>query len=225
MRKWSKLTRLKLLALMVALPVIGLGAATLSYQPARFLVATGPIQAGHQDISCQACHTDAPGTVRQQLQANFRYLVGLRVHPVDFGYAKLTSAACIACHERPNERHPIYRFQEPRFEKVLTRLDATSCLACHAEHKDERAFVEPTFCRLCHEDLTLKSDPLDVPHETLIAEQNWQSCLTCHDFHGNHPATVPTRLRDAYPLKSVTDYLANGPSPYGPVKTYEARKE
>jgi len=42
--------------------------------------ARGPMNSGHDTIKCESCHQDAPGSYRQQIQANLRYALGLRKH-------------------------------------------------------------------------------------------------------------------------------------------------
>ena len=49
------------------------------------LSAPGRMNSGHEQLDCDGCHRPAPGTVRQQLQANTRYVLGLRAQPADFG--------------------------------------------------------------------------------------------------------------------------------------------
>lgn len=61
----------------------------------------------------------------------------------------------------------------------------------------------------------MKTDPLDVPHRELVAKGQWNTCLGCHDYHGNHKRLTQTKLQDAYAIKAIQDYLAGGPSPYG----------
>ena len=41
------------------------------------------------------------------------------------------------------------------------------------------------------------------------------TCLGCHDYHGNHKRPTQTKLGDAYATKAILDYLAGGTSPYG----------
>lgn len=221
------ISRLRLLALAVALPIALLGVVILGTDTGNALVARGPIQAGHEALACADCHQRARGSLRQQIQANIAFALGYRHRMADFGKVRVTSDTCLSCHERPNDRHPIYRFQEPRFEKAVAEIDATSCLGCHSEHTARRveAQVGQTYCSACHDGLQMKSDPLDVPHVTLIADKNWATCLGCHDFHGNHPVKAPVLLRDAASPAAVADYLAQGPSPYGDKKSYEARSE
>ena len=187
------------------------------------VVAHGPIQAGHDTLQCSDCHRRADATVRQQIQANLNYVLGRRENSVDFGYLPVTSGECLDCHERPNERHPIYRFREPRFAEAIEVVNAVSCMGCHAEHTDERSFMELGVCAACHDDLKLVNDPVDVPHETLVRDSQWQTCLGCHDFHGNHIHTSPKLLTEAAPVEAIMDYLAAGNSPYGMDKLYKAQ--
>lgn len=220
----KKLTpdKIRVLALILLLPFGALGVSALRAPELQEVISHGPIQSGHDGVNCKDCHIDAEASLRQQMQANMRYLIGLREEPVDFGYKPVTSVECLTCHERPNERHPIYRFREPRFVSAVKDVAATSCLGCHTEHEDQMSFAEPQFCRSCHEDLELKNDPVDVPHITLVAEGNWDSCMGCHDFHGNHLSQAPVRITDAIEINEIVNYLANGPSPYGDQKAYEA---
>jgi len=208
--------------LTAALPVLLLSAVILLSGTGESLVSQGPMQAGHAEVACAQCHLPAPGTLRQQMQLNLRYSLGLAADHADFGYAKVSSEACLTCHQRPNERHPIYRFREPRFQKAVSEIDATTCLGCHGEHQDERVAVAPVFCQSCHQDLDLKVDPLDVPHDRLIANKDWESCMGCHDFHGNHKAKPPTKRLEAHELDALLIYLKNGPNPYSETKLYQA---
>lgn len=213
------------IAIVFAIPVAVLGWAALSYPSQMTLLAHGPIQAGHEDLVCSDCHIASPGTVRQQIQGKLHYWMGLRETAVDFGYAEISSQQCLDCHERANERHPIYRFNEPRFSEAKEVVDATTCLGCHSEHTGHRAFSDPKICRACHGDLALKSDPLDVSHIELIKEENWGSCLSCHDFHGNHRHEVPVFLQNAIPEAEIRAYLRDGPSPYGDNKIFEGERK
>ena len=219
------MNRFRITALAVGLPALFYGLASLPSGLSDTIFAKGRIQSGHQDIACRDCHTKSRGTTRQQLQANARYLVGLRDNPTDIGYSKVTSAQCLSCHERPNERHPIYRFQEPRFHEARSKIEAASCIGCHSEHHDKKVYVDPGFCQACHDDLRLKADPVDVPHHEIIENQDWDSCLGCHDFHGNHRMKTKTIYRDRYATPVIQDYLGAGPSPYGDERHFEAKKQ
>lgn len=214
--------KIRRMALFLLLPVGALAIASMSISSVKTSLAHGPIQAGHQGLECQQCHIAPDATWRQQIQANVKYVLGSRPDPVDFGYHEAASDTCLGCHERPNERHPIYRFREARFQHDEMTIDATTCLNCHSEHTDARAFVQVDFCKSCHGDLVLKNDPLDISHVSLIENEQWATCLGCHDFHGNHTYDVPTRVDDAFSVESIRDYLGSGSSPYGTEIIYEA---
>ena len=184
----------------------------------------GPANTGHENLECADCHEAAEGTPRQQIQANVRHLIGLRDTGVDFQHEDVTSQDCLACHARPDDRHPIFRFNEPRFAEARAEIGANDCVSCHLEHQGERATIEPTFCINCHEDLTLKNDPLDVSHEQLIAIDEWQSCLGCHDFHGNHVRETQVIYDERIPNDVVVDYLKGGKSPYSAEKKHQAQE-
>lgn len=210
-------------ALCVALPVAVVGAFALGSERVDQWLAHGPIQAGHADVRCDGCHLPGRGTTRQQIQAKLWHAVGLREDDVDFGRIEVTSDACLDCHARPNERHPIYRFREPRFIDALQVVEADNCLGCHSEHHDTRVDVGQEICRACHDDLKVKNDPLDVAHVELIAREDWASCMGCHDFHGNHGFKPPASLASRIPTPVIDAYFANGASPYGTEKLFEAK--
>lgn len=210
-------------ALLLLIPFGALAVSAFQNQTVLRTVAHGPIQVDHANLGCSDCHIAPDATWRQQIQANLRYVVGARSEAVDFGYHPVTSDTCLGCHERPNERHPIYRFREARFQDAQEIVDATSCLGCHTEHTNERAFAQVDFCVACHSDLELKTDPLDVSHVQLIKVENWGSCLGCHDFHGNHAYEAPKLLDAAFDVDALEAYFADGSNPYGTEKLYEAK--
>ncbi len=210
-------------ALGTVLITLVVGMASLFTQGFASFVAHGPIMKGHEDIQCTGCHTRGDGGMRQQVQANLAYALGKRSHSVNYGFQPVTSVQCLECHSRPNEKHPVYRFNEPRFAEVRQQLAANSCLGCHIEHTGVRVSVGETFCSHCHSDLSLENDPLDVSHDFLVSEERWSSCLGCHDFHGNHQRTAQTRVANAFHVDVVRDYLRNGADPFGSHKTYEAK--
>ena len=188
--------------------------------------ALGPMNTGHEDLHCPSCHKDAPGTYRQQIQAALRHLAGGHAAPGDFGQEDVGNEACIACHERPDDRHPVYRFLEPRFAKVRETLGPQHCVSCHLEHNSRRVtLADAGYCVGCHEDTKLRRDPVDVPHERLIALKRWDTCLGCHDFHGNHVMTTATAIDSAIPPARIRAYFDGGPSPFGDVRRHQARKE
>jgi len=207
----------------------GLGLAVLGVllAPGReALHARGPMNTGHSELNCADCHEPAPGTLRQQIQANTLYALGGRETPADFGVVDVGSAQCLACHERPDNRHPVFRFFEPRFAEAREALHPESCVSCHTEHKGRRVTVDTTgFCEHCHDETQLKNDPVDISHAELVEQERWETCLGCHDFHGNHKYEVSTRIADVFGEDAIRAYFDGGPSPYGDDKRVEPLKE
>lgn len=185
----------------------------------------GPANTGHESVACDGCHMSAPGTLRQQVQAKVHFWVGLRETGTAFGHKPVDNRDCLACHARASDNHPVDRFTEERFAPARRALAAHSCSGCHTEHAGRRVTMPTTGCQHCHDELALKNDPLDVPHSRLVADKNWQSCLGCHDFHGNFVRQTQKRLTDAYSTEAVEDYLAGGPSIYGSQRRYQARTQ
>lgn len=194
--------------------------AVLGSDAGAHLHAAGPMNTGHGALTCASCHVAAPGSVRQQLQAVVGHWLGTRASDVDVGFRDVDNRACVRCHERADDRHPVARFLEPRFEAQRAAIAPEQCVSCHAEHRGERVTRgDVGFCRNCHQELALAHDPLDVSHERLIEAGQWDTCLRCHDFHGNHDYAVPVRLGDAPTADLVRSYLHGGDSPYpGPVR-------
>ena len=189
-------------------------------------LAIGPMNNGHEELSCITCHKDARGNLLQQVQSNISYSVGVRKENVDFGTKDVDENNCLECHDRPNDRHPIYRFSEPRFKEAIQNINATNCITCHSEHHGERVTLDMSdFCMNCHQELVVEDDPLDIDHATLIRKQNWSTCLQCHDFHGNHKYEVPTKLKDTIPLKNIKAYFKGGEDPFGKDKKYKGLTE
>lgn len=184
----------------------------------------GPANTGHEDLSCQECHLPADGTIRQQVQANVRYQLGLRDSPVDFQHQNVDNDNCLACHERETDAHPVFRFNEPRFAEARANIEPQVCTSCHLEHEGVRVTIGTTFCVECHQDLELPNDPLDVPHDQLIADQNWESCLGCHDYHGNHIMEVETAVDNALPISEIEAYFEGALSPYSDQKQFSAKQ-
>lgn len=184
-------------------------------------ISLGPMNKGHEALSCYTCHTDAKGNLWQQIQSNSLHMVRAREHGVDFGTQDVTLNNCLECHDRPNDRHPNYRFSEPRFKEAIKHIDATTCITCHSEHHAERVTVPSiNYCMNCHQKLVVENDPLDIDHKTLIANEAWFTCIQCHDFHGNHKYKVPTKLKDTIPMKTIQTYFNGGMDPYGTNKKY-----
>ena len=186
----------------------------------------GPANTGHSDLACQDCHKKAQGSEIDQLVANMNYTLGIRSKDVDFGTKDVVTKDCLACHDRPNDRHPTHRFREPRFSDARKQIVATACETCHLEHRGVRMTYESTtFCKSCHADLDMKNDPLDVPHVKIIKQNNWQTCIQCHDFHGNHFMKTAVKLSDTIPIADILNYLEGGASPYSQNKKYLAKKK
>jgi len=185
----------------------------------------GVMTRGHANVECLACHNAAEGTTRQQLQANVAYLFGWRTTPATFGFGSPGNVECLTCHVRETDPHAVHRFLEPRFASALASLDATQCAGCHSEHRGRRAMVAANFCASCHEDLVMKDDPLDVPHDVLVAKARWTSCLGCHDYHANHARNAQHHIADAYDISAIETYLAGGHDPYGSTKKQPAREQ
>lgn len=205
---------------------IGIGIGILIYiilplkQTEDFL-SLGPLNTGHEGLSCNACHTDAKGNLMQQLQSNISYTFGMRKTKADFGTENVDNKKCLECHDRPNDRHPTHRFLEPRFKEAIANINATECETCHKEHNDTRIVLkDAAFCVNCHYDLEVKNDPIDVSHEELIATKQWNTCLQCHDFHGNHIYKVAEKMKDTIPLKKIQAYLKGGIDPFSSKKKY-----
>ena len=189
--------------------------AVILWPGSKPLAVPGPHNTGHAQLECQACHASAPGTVRQQLQANVRHWLGLRQEPARFGTIPAGNDQCLDCHDNQTDAHPVYRFNEPRFQAARQAIAPQHCTSCHRQHQGRRVSAAIDVCRHCHEDTTLRDDPVDVSHQQLTAQGQWDTCLGCHDFHGNHAYPAPTQMADRLPDDVVTDYLLGGPSPYG----------
>lgn len=192
--------------------------------PGKGFKALGPMNTSHKQLDCGACHKDAPGTFRQQVGHNARSLFGM--HDAGWapvGLAPVDNAVCIDCHNRPNDRHPVSRFKETRFAEQRETLGPHECNNCHGEHRDQRvAMVEPGFCVNCHQDTEVMYDTAEPSHAELIEQDAWETCLQCHDFHGNHLHEAPRKLADGIPQQTILDYLKGGVDPYGSDKTFTA---
>jgi len=188
------------------------------------LHAHGPMNTGHEKLDCDSCHIFAQGTLRQQLQANARYWLGLRNKPAAMGYEKVENKMCIACHDRPKDNHPVYRFFEPKFRPVRQKIQPQFCGSCHLEHNNKRVTIGTEFCQFCHDELRIKHDRISPSHAILVKNKKWQSCLGCHDFHGNHKMKLEEKLKNALTLKTINQYFAGAASPYSKHKFYKAKK-
>lgn len=207
--------------------IIGLAALIVLLLPGQeALHVRGPMNTGHDEVRCEHCHRPAPGTLRQQLQTKVRYLIGLRSAPADFGLQRVGNDRCLDCHDRPDDRHPVFRFTEPRFAEARAKLHPELCVSCHLEHRGVRVTLDRfTYCENCHKETRLKKDPVDISHEELITLKRWESCLGCHDFHGNHVMKTRRVVKEAVPAERILAYFKGGSSPYSETKHRRARKE
>lgn len=213
--------RIYLLAVAAAVAVL----AVLLVPGRERLRAAGPANTGHEALACTQCHTPADGTVRQQLQANARYLAGLRGSGADFVHKPVGNVDCVSCHTNEDDKHAPHRFNEPRFEQARAELAPQYCVSCHSEHQGGRVTVEGTFCGSCHQDMEIREDPITPSHASLASEKKWGTCLSCHDYHGNHIRTTPTRLEGGIEEAAVRAYLRGGSAIYGNQLRFPARKQ
>ena len=222
-RPRPSIPRRRVYAQAAVLPVLAIGILLI---PGRErLHSAGPPNTGHARLACGQCHLPADGTVRQQLQANARHLAGLRATGADFVHQPVGNDACVACHNNEDDRHAAYRFNEPRFATARAELAPQMCVSCHAEHTGQRVNVEPTFCSQCHSDMEIREDPIQPSHASLAADRKWGTCLTCHDYHGNHVRETPHRFEDAANEATVIRYLRGGRRIYGDRVRFPARTE
>lgn len=201
------------------LTVIGLSGLFMDFNK------KGPMNVGHENISCDDCHQKAPGTLRQQLQSKVSYLLETRQTDAVFGHLPVSNQDCLFCHERANDPHPVYRFIEPRFVEKRKKIKAQYCSTCHKEHTGLRITNDTQFCQYCHEKLSIKKDLIDIPHTQLIKDKKWTSCLGCHDYHGNHIYTSPRKTSDMIPEEELIRYFKGLSSPYSKEKKNEPLKK
>lgn len=218
----SRRRRRQWIGLAIGLFITSIAYVGLSVPSGEAYLSKGPLNTGHEDLSCKSCHTPAKGNAFQQMQANFMFSVGLRRSATDFGSENVDNQKCLDCHDtRDNDRHPLHRFTEPRFKKARADLGVTYCESCHNEHNGVRVTqTDIGYCRSCHGETVMKDDPLDVSHEELIAQEMWTTCLQCHDFHGNHIYHEANSLKDTIPVRVLKVYLDGGPSPYSDKKKF-----
>lgn len=189
-------------------------------------LSIGPMNKGHEGFSCNTCHSDAEGTLWQQIQSNAQYGIGLRENSVEFGTINVETKKCLACHDRDNDRHPTHRFLEPKFKEAIEKVNVANCNTCHSEHNGKRVTIKKTnYCMNCHEDLTVKNDPLDIPHIKLIKDKAWDTCLQCHDFHGNHEYNTPKQMKDTISRSSLNNYFKGGKDVFSEKKKFIALSE
>ncbi len=198
---------------------------SLSLPQSMVLHANGPSNIGHEDLKCQHCHKEEVGTIRQRLQANVRFVFGLRNQAVSFGLKPVANDECVFCHERPNDRHPVYRFFEPKYKNIQAAIQPQYCISCHLEHTGRRVTSEMIFCKNCHEKLIVKNDPITKTHQEIIQNKDWESCLGCHDYHGNHKMKVNTNFKNRISKNTIQLYFEFKDSPYSKKKFHQVEKQ
>ena len=119
------------------------------------------------------------------------------------------------CHDNPDDRYPVSQFKDPEFALARQATGLQSCIGCHQQHQNSRVTVSIEVCRHCHQDTTIDDDPVDVSHAVLVEQSRWDTCLGCHDFHGNHDFQAPTMISNKLSQEEILDYLKAGESPYG----------
>lgn len=196
-------------------------ASVLLWPSAAWLQAAGMPTPGHANLECAACHQPAAGTLRQQVQASVRYFLGLRVEPAAIGNAPVQDSACRECHQRTADRHSLAVLSETRFVEVQAAHGVHHCTGCHQEHHGQRVTASAEICSNCHADISIKGDTAVPDHATLLAQEAWDTCMRCHDYHGNHDLSrgeskYPTRFADGFTLEAVREYLGSGDPVYGP---------
>lgn len=203
----------------IVMSVIGFSGLFLSF------AQKGPMNTGHETLKCGDCHREAPGTMRQQIQAKLQYVLNLRRTDATLGHFPVENKDCLSCHVRPDDPHPVFRFIEPRFADARKIIQPQHCISCHQEHRGLRITIEQDYCRHCHKSLSLKNDPLDVSHEQLIDEKKWNTCLACHDFHGNHLYTLPKTSSKMISDEAILNYFQGQDAPYSKEKRHRALKK
>ena len=161
----------------------------------------------HPTLACVGCHQPAAGTTRQQIQANVKHWLGQRKTGADLHTATIGNEDCLACHQSANDVHPTHRFLEPRFAAARAAIEPQNCRGCHSEHSGKLVEVNGNYCLHCHHTLQIIDDPVTPSHASLIQTQRFETCLQCHDYHGNHQHQAPHKLTDAQPLKRIQAYL------------------
>lgn len=185
----------------------------------------GSMNTGHELLSCTSCHQAAEGSIRQQLQAKAKYFLNLRKHDNIIGNQEVSSHDCLSCHQRETDRHPIFRFNEPRFAKAAKDISANNCIGCHKEHTGKRVTIKQTYCINCHDKMKLQNDPINPTHANLALNNKWNSCLRCHDYHGNHIRKTPILKSEMLNTNDIRNYFHGGKSPYSKTKKHLPQKE
>lgn len=212
----KKLTRERRAPYALGLIVAAIGGVLLLLPGNELWHAKGPFNTGHTKLECGDCHTPAPGNFIGQAFGNLTHAVGLSDSAPFFVYAPPGNEQCLDCHENPDMVHPVDEFLEPEFAKVRETRGVQYCTGCHQQHLGVRVSVAPrVVCQDCHDDMALDDDPVDISHTRLISDQRWETCLGCHDHHGNHDREVPTMMSEILTEEQIQRYFDGGRSPYG----------
>lgn len=215
--KWKKLAPERQAAYGVGLIVTFIVGLLLLLPGNESWHAAGPPNTGHTRIECRECHVSVPGNFVGQAFDQLVHAFGLSDSASGFVFEAVGNDQCLRCHLNPDDRHPLVDFLEPEFEAARQAMSIQFCVSCHQEHLGVRVSVTPLVCQTCHQDIVpmkLEDDPIEIPHTTLIAERRWETCLGCHDFHGNHDREVPTRMSQLLTRQQIQQYLDGGDSPY-----------
>jgi len=210
----------------LSIALIG-AASVISYSSISYgewFHSPGKMNTGHQNVRCEYCHKESIGNYRQQIQANVQYYLGYRSSKVNVGHLPVDNSSCLSCHQYTKDLHPAYRFLEPRFSDARKNVEAHLCVSCHGEHNGVRATAKIEFCKTCHEKIDLKDDPIDVPHKYLVKLDQWETCMGCHDYHGNHKMKLVEELDNRYSKSEILLHLAGGTELYSSDKFYKAKE-
>ncbi len=116
------------------------------------------------------------------------YQIELKCSACHDAWMGMKKDACEDCHQKEldasRDTHPKSKFDDPTKKGLLKKIDAQTCVTCHAEHEPERTHpmgvsVPLDYCVYCHEDIGN-----DRPsHEGM----SFSSCATagCHNYHDN----------------------------------------
>jgi hypothetical protein len=176
---------------------------------------SGPDNIGHGTVECEACHAPASGNPITQIPASAAHWLGMSDSPAWFISTPVANRQCLDCHENKFDRHPVNQFMEPEFADARMAIAPQFCVSCHTQHQGNRVSSDPEFCRHCHQELVMEEDPIDVPHQQLVQDQRWDTCMGCHDFHGNHEDDTPLLLAKMAARQQIEEYFQGGRSPYG----------
>lgn len=219
--KFNPLRKRQAIGTILGIILVVIGMVALNVPQTETYSMIGPLNTGHESLTCAECHTPAKGNLGQQFQTNFLEFIGARKNGTTFGLENVDNKKCLACHTRPNDRHPVHRFEEPKYSEARKNIHPTECKSCHLEHNGVRITIDNIgFCQNCHQDTELKHDPLDVSHKDLIANDQWNTCIQCHDFHGNHIYDVATKMEDTISIQAILDYVKGSKSPFSDKKKY-----